>query len=215
MRVTEMMRRDVGRIWSSIVEHPFVVELYEGVLPGEKFRYYLLQDYAYLNGLIRSLCIIASKSDRDLMQRVLSLAHSEVTIEMENYRGLLSQIDLSLADARGVEPAPTNVAYANFLLSSAYSKSPLVGLAALLPCFWSYAEIAERHRERLEHNGNELYRQWALVYLADETKDLVEEIRALVDEVEDKGDAEKAFMTASRYELMFWEMAYRLERWSI
>jgi thiaminase/transcriptional activator TenA len=215
MRITEVMRMDGEQVWSGIVKHPFVVELYEGVLPDEKFRYYLLQDYAYLNGLIRSLCVIASKSDRDLMRRVLSLAHSEVTIEMENYRRMLSQIDLSLADAMSVEPAPTNVAYTNFLLSSAYSKSPLVGLAALLPCFWSYAEIAERHRGRLEHNGNQLYRQWASVYLADETKDLVEEIRVLVDEVEDPGDAEKAFMIASRYEFMFWEMAYRLEGWSI
>lgn len=213
MRVTELFRRDCDHIWDRIMEHPFIIKLYDGTLPEENFRYYVLQDYNYLMGLMRCMCVIASKSDPKLMQKTLALAQSEATTELENYQKVLSAIGLSLDDAMSAEPAPTNVAYMNFLLSTAYTKSPIEGLTALLPCFWSYAEIAERNKERLKNNKNEVYRAWASVYLDDSTKKLVEDIRALVDSIESYSDAKEIFTTASRYEYMFWDMAYNLERW--
>jgi len=214
MRVTEMLRRDCAHIWDRIVEHPFVIKLYDGTLPEENFRYYVLQDYNYLIGLMRCMCVIASKSDAELMQKTLALAQSEATTELENYQKVLSAIGLSMEDAIKAEPAPTNVAYMNFLLSTAYTKSSVEGLTALLPCFWSYAEIADRNKERLKNNKNEVYRAWASVYFADSTKKLVEDLRTLVDSI-DYNSARGIFFTASRYEYMFWDMAYNLERWVV
>ena len=46
--VSETLRRWADPIWEQIFRHPFVVEVYRGDLPLEKFRYYLLQDYNYL-----------------------------------------------------------------------------------------------------------------------------------------------------------------------
>ncbi len=215
MRVTEMLRRDCDHIWDRIMEHPFVLKLYDGTLPEENFRYYILQDYNYLIGLMRCMCVIASKSDAKLMQKTLALAQSEATTELENYQKMLSAMGLSIEDAISAEPAPTNVAYMNFLLSAAYTKSPIEGLTALLPCFWSYVEIAERNKERLKNNKNEVYRAWASVYLDDGAKKLVEDLRAPVDSIESYSDAKEIFTTASRYEYMFWDMAYNLERWML
>ena len=206
---------DCASIWGRIIEHPFVLELYGGTLPAEKFRYYALQDYNYLSGLMRCMCVIASKGDTELMREVLRMAHDEATTELESYERTLASIGLSMDEALKTEPAPTNLAYMSFILTTAYTKSPVEGLTAILPCFWSYADIAETNKDLLEDNRNEIYKAWASVYLERSTKDLVEELRSIVDSLDDHESASRIFMTASRYEYMFWDMAYKQERWIV
>jgi thiaminase/transcriptional activator TenA len=213
MRLTEALRMDCPQIWRRMIGHPFVLELYEGTLPAEKFRYYVLQDYNYLSGLMRCMCVIASKSDAELMREVLHMAHDEATTELESYKRTLASVGLSMDAALKTEPAPTNVAYMNFILTTAYTKSPVEGLTAILPCFWSYADIAETNKALLEDNKNEVYKAWASVYLERSTRDLVEELRCVVDSLDDHESASRIFMTASRYECMFWDMAYKQEGW--
>jgi thiaminase/transcriptional activator TenA len=48
MKVVDRLRKDANAIWKKIIEHPFVVELYKGDLPLNKFKFYILQDYQYL-----------------------------------------------------------------------------------------------------------------------------------------------------------------------
>jgi len=215
MRVTEMLRMNCSQIWSRMIRHPFVLELYEGTLPAEKFRYYVLQDYSYLSGLMRCMCVIASKSDAELMREVLHMTHDEATSELESYKRTIASVGLSMDEALKTEPAPTNLAYMNFILTTAYTKSPVEGLTAILPCFWGYADIAETNKALLEDNRNEVYKAWASVYLERSTKDLVEELRCIVDSLDDHESASRIFMTASRYEYMFWDMAYKQERWIV
>jgi thiaminase/transcriptional activator TenA len=215
MRVTEMLRMNCSQIWSRMIRHPFVLELYEGTLPAEKFRYYVLQDYSYLSGLMRCMCVIASKSDAELMREVLHMTHDEATSELESYKRTIASVGLSMDEALKTEPAPTNLAYMNFILTTAYTKSPVEGLTAILPCFWGYADIAETNKALLEDNRNEVYKAWASVYLERSTKDLVEELRCIVDSLDDHESASRIFMTASRYECMFWDMAYKQERWIV
>jgi len=87
-----------------------------------------------------------------------------------------------------------------------------------LPCFWSYAEIASKHKDKLERNRNEIYVEWARVYTTKEYLDLVNELKAFVNEMaarESREKLERIFITASKYEYMFWDMAYRMEKWPI
>ncbi|MFP3320898.1 MAG: TenA family protein, partial [Acidilobus sp.] len=61
-------------IWEEIHRHPFVVELYAGRLPLERFRYYLLQDYSYIVNLTRALALAAAKAPSpQLMKEALAL----------------------------------------------------------------------------------------------------------------------------------------------
>ncbi len=217
-RLTERLRRDVEGIWRRILEHPFVVELYEGSLPPEKFRYYIIQDYNYLIGMMRAYSILASKAEYGLAREALEIAYLDATTEMENYNRLLERMGLSLEEVMRIEPAPTNMAYMNHLLATAMIGDPLDCLVATLPCFWSYLEIGERHRDSLRRNQNGLYRSWAEVYLTEEYKRLVERLKENVDGLWRGGDYDmhrRIFTTSSRYEWMFWEMSYRMEGWPI
>ncbi|MGQ9472842.1 MAG: thiaminase II, partial [Candidatus Caldatribacteriaceae bacterium] len=46
--MVEICKKSVAREWQEILSHPFLVELSKGILPREKFDYYLAQDYIYL-----------------------------------------------------------------------------------------------------------------------------------------------------------------------
>lgn len=50
-RLSRRLREDADYIWRQVFEHPFVIELYSGELPVERFVYYVKQDYNYLIGV--------------------------------------------------------------------------------------------------------------------------------------------------------------------
>lgn len=214
--ISEKLRNDARPIWNRIFSHPFVVELYSGKLPFEKFRYYILQDYAYLIGVIRAFSIISAKSEIEISGEILEIARMEATTEIENYRKLLNRMNLTMEDAIKTEVAPTNLAYVNFIISTSFLGNEYEGLASLLPCFWSYLEIWKRNSHLLEKNENEIYIQWAKEYGSKEYQALVKKLINLMDRaVGNYEKLRKIFLTGSRYEYAFWEMAYTMERWHI
>ena len=217
MKISDALRQKADYIWQRILNHPFVIELYQGTLPIEKFKFYVLQDYNYLVGLTRTLTIIASKSNFDLMRKVLKLAQEEANTELANYERLLEELGLTIEDAIKEEPSPTNYAYMNFMNLMAFLGTPYEGLATIMPCFWSYMEIARHHEKLLKSNENSLYVNWAEVYLSKEYIELVEDLKELLNKASEAEfhRLESVFKRASKYEYMFWDMAYRMERWPI
>ncbi|MCL7403644.1 MAG: thiaminase II [Thaumarchaeota archaeon] len=217
MSKSSILREKASSIWEKILEHPFVVELYTGELPFSKFKYYVLQDYNYLVTMIKVLSIVSAKAP-NIMQtkKALYLAYMTVTGEMENYEKLLSEMNLTIRDAVSTTPNPSNVAYMNFLLSTSYMMDYWATMAALLPCFWTYLEIAEKHKDKLESNPSTIYRRWASVYLSKEYKEIVDIFRNEVDSSSLTVDEMwPYFELASKYEYMFWSAAYSEEKWPI
>ena len=45
---TEIARSQTRPFWEGSFKHPFILQLQEGTLPIENFRYYLIQDAYYL-----------------------------------------------------------------------------------------------------------------------------------------------------------------------
>jgi len=217
-KLSSLLRKDADSIWRKIFEHPFVVELYSGKLPIEKFKFYVKQDYNYLIGMMRTFSILASKADYEVARLALEIAYADATIEMENYIKLLKKLGMTLEEVLSVEPMPTNIAYMNFLITTCYIGTPIECLVATLPCFWSYAEIAKIHRDLLKDNPVDIYVEWASVYLSNEYRSLVSKLIDLVDKLwsgENYEKLKKLFITASRYEYMFWDASYREEAWPV
>jgi thiaminase/transcriptional activator TenA len=214
------LRGEAEHIWSRIMEHPFVVGLYDGSLDLERFRFYVIQDYNFLVESMRAFSLLASKADPETARLALEVAYGDATIEMDNYKRLLPQLGLTLEEVLKAEPAPTNIAYTSFLVATCATRGPLKCLVALLPCYWSYLEIAEHHRDKLASNPNALYKQWASAYLTSEYRGLVEKLRGRADALwkergGDYGELRRIFLTASRYEYLFWDMAYKREEWPV
>ncbi|MEN2974072.1 MAG: thiaminase II [Candidatus Caldarchaeales archaeon] len=212
---SSILRERASKIWEKIIEHPFVVELYSGVLPYSKFKYYILQDYNYLTSIVKVLSIVSAKApDINRSKIALKLAYMTVEGEMANYEKLLSEMGLSIRDAVNTVPNPTNIAYMNYLISTSYSKDYWTTIASLLPCYWTYQEIAEKHRDKLESNPSALYKKWATAYLTKEYREIVEVFKSEVDSsslsIEEMWPY---FELSTKYEYLFWSAAYGEEEW--
>jgi thiaminase (transcriptional activator TenA) len=219
MNLVDQLKERARPIWETIVRHPFVVELYTGRLPLDKFSFFILQDYHYLVTAMKNFAVIASKAPSvPALRAIIDILDLEAKSEFDGYTQLLDQLGHTPDEAAGISPMPVTVAYSNFLLSTSSLKSYAESIVSVLPCFWSYAEIAERHCDELETNAVEIYRAWGQAYLSDAYLQLVEKLKTLANDAAEAVPyeaLETAFMTASRYELMFWEASYRQEKWPV
>ncbi|PKB84362.1 MAG: thiaminase II [SAR202 cluster bacterium Io17-Chloro-G9] len=213
---SEQLRIEVEPIWTRIFKHPFLREIKDGTLPLEKFQYYLGQDYLYLEGFGRTVALTLAKApDSNLMEE---LSHRVMTpIERPLHHKLLSEAGLSMDDVRRGTRSPTNTAYVNHMLTTAsmYGLGPAA--ASLLPCPWTYHLL----KEELGPSEHPLYSQWTAFYVAGLLQNSVDAWCSFVDRMaESAGPQEleamrQAFLTSSRYEFMFWEMAYNMEQWPV
>ena len=110
-------------------------------------------------------------------------------------------------------------------LQSPFLSSPACTLAELtvvaLPCAWIYCVVGQHLLRKGPPAPKHPYREWLLLYGSPEFAEVTRWMRALVDkEAQRAGKAEQermcdAFLTSSRYEWMFWDMAWREEQWPV
>ncbi|MEE8570753.1 MAG: thiaminase II [Candidatus Bathyarchaeia archaeon] len=221
-RFSDSLRKEVNLLWEKILTHPFLIELGEGGLPLDVFRFYVKQDYVYLLEFSRCLGIAASKAeDRETMHIFSTLLNASLTVEVEKLERLGQKIEISADELRASDSAPTNVAYTRHLLSVAYAGTVGEIMAAMLPCMWSYQEIGERLLDQSGLTRNTIYSEWCATYRTQEYMDLVSWYRRLVDDLASESGfmvrkkMRTHFVLSSRYEYLFWDMAYRKEAWPL
>lgn len=215
--------RDQGdQVWAGLMAHPFLGELARGVLPLEKFRFFIEQDILYLPDFARCIAMGAAKSTTEAeLGFFVRQLDGTVNLELPNQHRVLDHLcRLGAADrGGGTGKAPANIAYTSFMLSVAAQGGPLEIMAAILPCAWSYVEIAAHLAgEIVDHP---VYRDWVGFYLTDEVLGLVAQMRERFDEMavraspgpESRRRLAEIFITSSRLEGAFWDMAYTLSQW--
>ena len=201
-------------IYDAILELPFNVELAAGTLDRERFRFYIVQDSLYLADFARALAIVGARLG-DLAQGLDYVRFAEGAIIVE--RALHASYFEEFGVPEGLEQSPTCAFYTNFLLATAAHRSVEEAVAALLPCFWIYREVGNAiHRQAAPDNA---YRRWIDTYAGEEFAASVDRAIAITDEVAaTASDAaheamRAAYVRSSRLEWMFWDSAYRMERW--
>ena len=115
---SEQLRNEAEPIWKAIFAHPFLREIKDGSLPLDKFRYYLTQDYQYLEGFGRTVVMTMAKAPNS--QSLEALAHRVLTpIERPLHHKLLEAAQVSMEYITEVGRSPTNTAYVNHMLTTA------------------------------------------------------------------------------------------------
>lgn len=207
---------EAAPIWAAIQAHPFLAELRAGTLPTETFRYYVTQDYLYLEAFARCVATALAKApDGETLEL---LARRVLTpIERPLHRRLFELAGLERSEVLAAEIAPTNLAYQNHMLAVAARGGLGEIAAALLPCPWTYHKLGAA----LQVAEHPIYTEWAGFYTAGLLAESVEAWCGFVDQAAEAGGPEqrqamrRAFLTSARYEHLFWDMAYRRERWPI
>jgi thiaminase/transcriptional activator TenA len=214
------LRRAADPVWRAQREHPFLRGIADGTLTLGRFCFYVRQDYLFLIEYARLLALGAARSpDLATMTRFSELTTEILTTEMDLHRSLAAELGVSAAELEAESPAPTTQGYTDFLVRTAAQGDFAELAAALLPCMWGYAEIGQVLAAE-GRSPDDRYARWVDMYASAEFGELAGWCRALVDRLgaalTDAGRArlQRAFLTSSRYELAFWEMAWNGERWA-
>ena len=214
MTFTKTLWDHISEIYEAIINHPFNRELAQGILPEDKFKFYIKQDALYLVDFSRALAIVGSKAL--LPQRILDFlefAKDGLIVERALHDEYFRRFDVTL----DVDQAPGCFAYTNYLIATASHRSFEEAVAALLPCFWIYREVG-MHIVGQSVPDNP-YQLWVDTYAGEAFGAAVERAIEITEEVgsgateEGRERMTEAFVLSSRLEWMFWDSAYRMEPW--
>jgi len=219
MGASDSLRAAAADIWEAQHRHPFVTGIGDGTLEPSRFQIWFRQDYLFLIEYGRLLALGAARApDLETMARFAELTQAILCEEMALHRSYAAELGISAGDLEAERMLPTTQGYTDFLVRTAAQGDFAELVAALLPCMWGYCEVGERLAER-ERPGDERLAKWIDMYSSPEFAALAGWCRALTDRVADgagpaaRAAMERAFVTSSRYELAFWEMAWSRERW--
>ena len=219
MSLSQKLHDAAAPIWQKTLRHPFVVELGKGSLPLDRFRFYMCQDYVFLIEYSRTLALATAKAaDLETMGRFAHLLGVTLNQEMALHREFAAECGISAETLAATQPAPTTQAYTNHLVRVASLGDLAEIVCGLLPCQWGYGEIGQMLAQQGKPAAAPDYAKWIDMYAAPEFADLSAWLRELLDSLAPKTDEEqltRIFQTSTRYEYLFWEMAYRTQEWPV
>jgi thiaminase/transcriptional activator TenA len=187
----------------------------------ERFTYFIFQDYLYLLDFAQVLCRGGAKSP-NLQTLEIFARHALIAVEVERsfHAGFGRTIGFSAKQLDRIPKGPITEAYTRHLQAVAADGSLGEIVAAILPCYWIYGEVGKKlYKGR--PGKPKIYRDWIETYASEEYwKPLREQIRLMDDLGGSAGRSAKGVMTShfllsSRYEYLFWDQAYNLEKWPI
>ena len=204
-------------IWSKLNTDNMSI-LAEGTLDVEKFRFYMIQDYRYLLQYAKVFAFgVIKTEDPELMRRFAGMVHDVLDGEMNVHKTYMARLGITEEEVAKTPSALTNQSYTSYMLDVANKGGPLEILMAVLACAWSYQVIGEHHVKVPGAVEHPLYGEWVQGYsskeYADSTKEIIDCVDALGENITPEQEAylTDIFVKCSRYEKLFWDMAYAME----
>jgi thiaminase/transcriptional activator TenA len=222
MSFSNHLRKLTVSIWDAQLSHPFVTALGDGTLPEQKFQYYILQDARFLGDLSRVFAAGALRApDSDSALRFAKLAEETITVERSLHENYGKRWNLTPKQMTSVPMAPTNYAYTRHMLAVAAAGTAAEVTVVALPCAWVYCVVGRHLLRKGPPPKNHPYRDWLMLYASQEFAEVQVWMRKKVDQwaktagKEELRRMEESFIISSRYEWMFWEMAWNEEQWPV
>ena len=205
-------------LYQKILALPFNQELANGTLDSQAFCHYVIQDAHYLLAYGRALAVAAAKAyEADDVIQFSEAAKIAIIVERSLHKDFMQAFAITKTE---FESTPLTLAchhYTSFLTATAWSESYPVVLAALLPCFWIYAEVG--HDIVSKSVENNPYQAWVDTYSGEEFHTAVRNVIATVDKVAARCDADTlakmhaAYTMGAKLEWLFWDSAYQQREW--
>lgn len=218
MKLTEELYKEVDSLWHSYYKHPFVKGIGDGTLDIEKFKFYMLQDYLYLLDYAKVYALGVVKSDNeDVMKKFATLLDGILNGEMKIHKYYMNRLGISKEEIHNIKPSLANLSYSNYMLSVSQSGTLLDLSVSLLSCMWSYLKIGEHLNDIPESTEHEFYGEWIRGYNDEEYRKTTQWLIDLIDQLgencseKEKSKLKEIFINTSKYEYMFWDMAYKME----
>jgi len=195
-------------------DHPFVQELGKGILPLNKFQYYLKQDYVFLINYCKVLALAASKSSSEnMMKRWVSLLNETLNSEMDLHRNFCKDFGISISNLEKTIADTSTKNYCDFLIENANQNSEKFIAVSLLPCQWGYQEIAQNFVKN-KFETESFHKIWIDSYSSQEYRDVTNWLKNYVDEIGKNSTSKEVekykqlFRSGIEYEIGFWDSAW-------
>ncbi|GBC99572.1 Aminopyrimidine aminohydrolase [bacterium HR17] len=220
MPFTQQLWQSIGAIFARILDHPFLAGLTDGTLDEDAFRFYVVQDALYLRDFARGLAVLGAKApDDEGLVMFCDHAKTAIVVERALHESFFRAWGMSAEQVWATPMAPTNLLYTSYLLRVAYERPFYESLGAFLPCYWIYWEVGKALEQR--GSPHPLYRRWIETYASAEFEGVVRQVLAVTDRIaatltdDQRAAMRQHFVTTSRFEWLFWDMAYHREQWRI
>lgn len=217
---SQRLRQSVFPLWQRQLTHPFVVALGNGSLPRANFEFYIRQDALFLDELTKTFAYAATKTtDHEEMEQFGRYLLNTLLVEADLHHRYGERFGLTPTDMATTRMAPTTYAYTRHLLSIAASGTLPELLTAILPCAWIYAEVGRFLVGDAPPASDHPYADWLETYASPDFDAVGVWIRQRLDvrtaalSREEDARLHEIFLISTRYEWLFWEMAWRLEEW--
>lgn len=214
MKFTEGLWKEIEPLYEEILSLPFNRELMEGSLKRKKFSFYMKQDALYLADFSKALAMAGTRShSTEVLKDFLDFATGAVAVERALHESFLKKFDTHI----DVGKSPACFSYTNFLIATAAMEEYPVIVAALLPCFWIYREVGLHIHERAAENNP--YQEWIDTYAGKDFSQSVDRAIQITEQAADQATKStrnrmtENFILSAKLEWMFWDSAYKLEKW--
>ncbi|BAU95816.1 multifunctional thiamine-phosphate pyrophosphorylase/synthase/phosphomethylpyrimidine kinase [Corynebacterium suranareeae] len=196
-----------GDIIAGINSSDFITMLGDGTLRRPEFDFYIDQDAQYLAQYSRALARLSSIAPDAQAQIEWAQSAAEcLVVEAELHRSYMAGATVSA-------PSHITMAYTDFLIARTYTEDYVCGVAAVLPCYWLYAEIGLMLAE--QNHEDHPYKDWLDTYSSEEfingTRAAIARLEKALENAgsEQRVDAARAFLSASVHEREFFDQATR------
>ncbi|MDP8002687.1 MAG: TenA family transcriptional regulator [Caldisphaera sp.] len=204
MKNSEVLRESVGDLWDNYIRHKFVLDMKEGTLPLDNFKYFMIQDSKYVNIMLRSLLNASSKGPLSDVINILNAIFGSRDKGLEAESEILSKLGIDESTINNTGYNLINYAYTRHLFY--YSN---LGwdyfLAAWTPCMWGYIFVGKIVKD----SPNEIYKTWASFYASKDYENRVKVILDALNSIKINNTLKEIFKDSVNFEIMFWDASLR------
>ena len=219
MNTVDKLLAATAEIWKSYNEHPFVLGIQDGTLAKEKFHYYMIQDYLYLEDYAKTFAVGVAKAKSLRIANLFAKYIPVMNGELNVHDGYLARLGVTQEEIDTTPHSLDNLSYTSYMLRVAYEEGEAEILAAILSCAYSYEVIAKKIVENNPASvSDEFYGDWVTGYISEpysvDNAVLLDELNRLTENYTEKQILHLVdiFVACSRYELAFWEMSWVMSK---
>ena len=199
-------------LWAGMGDHPFVLGLAEGTLPGSALRAWVQQDRIFVVQERRVVAALRAHGLPSRLDDLLADLDRSLVLEAEAF----TQTAIDHAVAPEAEPWPVCLGYTSYLRCAAQD-GVLEGLTALYAAERAYLDTWTAVAERSP--ADSAYHAWIQNWSGEAFRAFVTALGRDLDELAGAPSPALAsrlgvvFTGAARFELAFWEMCWSGQAW--
>ncbi|KGO25868.1 transcriptional regulator, partial [Oenococcus alcoholitolerans] len=182
------------------------------------------QDYRYLTEFIKIYASVISKQqDRSEMKFFADAIDFILNSEIHPHHVFCRAAGVEYSSLQHEQPSPKAYLYESHMHQAAETGQLINIIAALLPCPWTYQEIADKLVKENKNNDANPFKDWIDFYAAADQKEddasLTKKLFTKLDDLAEKSSAEavkqakRFFLISCELEWEFWQQAYYQQDW--